>query len=88
VKYTSAPWIISSPEGKDALQFPITGRFGTKVIAWIVRDRDAEATANLIVAAPEMFEVLQWTLENYENRLTMGHVDMIRRALNKARGGE
>ncbi len=68
-KHTPGPWTVSK-HGTPAyaLQFGVYASDDTNDFA-IVRYDNAEANANLISAAPELLEALEWVLRIAEDNL-------------------
>lgn len=89
--YTPAPW---APERKTPDGFYLAvraGQAGPRICE--VRPENQEANANLIATAPEMLEVLEWLMEEFDRRELGGEAvfcgsDMVqvRSILRKARG--
>lgn len=85
-KFTPGPWVIFTDRGIAAAVLPAM-RVGEicEIDKWVAEDGVADANANLIAAAPELYATLEAVLRQWP--LAFGHeLQAAHAALAKARG--
>lgn len=86
MKHTVGNW-IAKPTGKNPIEVFASDVVVARVYAWNKNPGELEANANLIAAAPEMYEKLQEVLNYLTDQFgeSVG-TDEIENILKKARG--
>lgn len=94
--HTPGPWTACNNDGYSIWRIFTSWRTGNKTIAEVVGDSaETEANARLIVAAPEMYELLREVSQAYDYEKSTGELAgtlydlrcMAIRLLNQIEGG-
>lgn len=84
MKHTPGPWILK--QTRDGKAILINGGHVGEVHSDDIDTDEAWSNANLIAAAPEMLEALQFIVDSNGLKITAAITETVQKVINKAKG--